>query len=168
MKHFTCCFILYAVLSVISVGLCYFVSMSNNVNPSSNYQEFFFSTTMGSFSALNFNCKYSQRNSSISANYSYNFDLKCPAGSIYEYGPVLTTNSEATISSCKLEREKYETKANDFYIDLSTYSLSKDASCNSSSCKVTATFSVQPTTEVLSYSYACTNPSYKFFNTVEI
>lgn len=78
MKHFSLCFLVLGLISVISIGLCYYITMSNGIDPLSNYQVFFYATTMGAFSSSNANCRYQMPN--MLSNYV--FTLNCPVGEI--------------------------------------------------------------------------------------
>jgi hypothetical protein len=83
MKHFAACLIFLAIFAALAVGLSCFISSSNGINPLSNYQTFFFSTTMGSFSSGYFHCKYAFANQTFNGTYAATFDLNCPEGNIF-------------------------------------------------------------------------------------
>ena len=83
MKHFASCLIFLALFAALAVGLSCFISISNGINPISDYQTFFFSTTMGSFSSGYFKCKYASVNQTTNGTYVVNFDLNCPEGNIF-------------------------------------------------------------------------------------
>lgn len=79
MKHFSFCFIVLGILSFISVGIAYWIALKNEINPISNYQVFFFSTTMGSFSSTYMKCRYASV-ITVGTNWATTFQLSCPEG----------------------------------------------------------------------------------------
>lgn len=78
MKHFAACLMFLAIFSALAVGLACFIAISNGIDPMSNYQVLFFSTTMGSFSSGYFRCKYSALTVTTSGSYAADFTLSCP------------------------------------------------------------------------------------------
>lgn len=83
MKHFASCLLFLAIFAVLAVALSCYISVSNGINPLSDYQTFFFSTTMGSFSSGYFHCKYTSASQASNGTYIASFELTCPEGNIY-------------------------------------------------------------------------------------
>jgi hypothetical protein len=68
------------------LSVAYWVGLKNEVNPAENYQNFFFATTIGTFTANDLKCKYA-----IAIQNKYEFQLTCSVGDIFLYGPVSTS-----------------------------------------------------------------------------
>jgi hypothetical protein len=100
MNHFTWCFIVLSIFSIVALGIAYWVSLQNEINPISNYQVFLFSTTMGSFSSNYMKCKYASK-AQVGLGWKAEFLLECPVGQIHEFGPVVSDNSEDSLTNCK-------------------------------------------------------------------
>jgi hypothetical protein len=113
------------------LSVAYWVGLKNEVNPIQNYQNFFFATTIGTFTANDLKCKYAVNNQR-----KFEFNLTCSVGSILKYSPVFTENTEESIGNCRVETQKFLSKDDQSKIIPNTSYTINQADCNSSPCNV--------------------------------
>jgi hypothetical protein len=53
-------------------------------------------------------------------------------------------------------------------MDPSTYTITHDSTCTKHECKTIVTYTTQPTKSIVSFPFACLDPSYPFFGKFDI
>ena len=102
LKHANYYFIFISLLSLTACAVCYYVSMQNGFNVTSDYSTFFFSLGYGTFSSQHVKCNYASiinQQASISASCPYGL---VNASVITTIIPAVFTNqSKNTLFNCK-------------------------------------------------------------------
>ncbi len=82
MKHSTIVFLIISILTLMSCLICLLVGNQNGFSPTSNYQTFLFSTTLGVFSSERVKCQYQKLSNSSALNTNLSIALTCPYGQV--------------------------------------------------------------------------------------
>lgn len=153
MKHSTIVFMIISILALISCLICILVGSQNGFNPTSNYQTFLFSTTLGVFSSEHVKCQYQKLSNSSSATNSLNISigLSCPYGQIKFIGPTYSTQSSNTLYNCKAESRRYESGDTTYVVSNALYT----ATCtNQKTCTINfASLPIANNFTTVAYSY---------------
>ena len=98
MKHATIVFMVMALLTLLSIGICFLVSIENGNNLNNNYQSVLFSSTLGAFSSEHLKCQFAKTSNLTT---SINFNLECPYGKLNLFGATYTNESSNSLFNCK-------------------------------------------------------------------